>query len=61
MKTSKIHVAFGQKLPAITCDCGEKFIVLYIIENLGEKIEAWPQERIHYCPYCGCKEHDWGK
>ena len=49
------------KVPTITCECGQRFVLIGIIElkdEFGQKYDQhWHQNRTKYCPYCG-KEHE---
>ena len=54
VKTERLKIPLMQDITAITCECGQKFILLYLYEE-GDKIEAFQQDEVNFCPNCGKK------
>lgn len=62
MKSEQITVALDHEFTAIQCECGQKFILLAVIEPSKEdaeyyngQVQLWSQAVVYYCPFCGKK------
>lgn len=53
------EVRLALEFPVLLCSnerCDMKFIFCTVIEEDDGNQDMYPQERAHFCPYCGMKQ-----